>query len=359
MAAQTTPDQPLDPLTGKPIAFTGGIPPALPPQMATLTPYDPAKQFPGNKPGTVNSSLPPLTNQLPQDQYTVPDPRQPKTTDTNPLASPESLGPIAYSPQAAQSYMQGLLDQGVSPQEVADRTNKQFGLVPGQDGAALYYPGNNTIGMHEFYMAGVGGKWNAVQRGPEGPAAEAAPPALPTDIPGAGGYAVPSVQPRTDAPTASASDQLLQQLLQRARQGAHVDRFDPAVRAQADAYNAQQQQAERRGLAALAERAGPSANLSAETRAGNEQVGQATGQFEAQLIQQELTARRDEIQHALTSMQAYLSDQQKMELERQLAEMNNALQYASLGQSGSQFDRSLAERAYEFDTNYQNGILGS
>lgn len=159
--------------------------------------------------------------------------------------------------------------------------------------------------------------------------------------------------------TVTGSDDLMSILKQRATQGLNINKNDPIIRQQTDAYSAQQQQAERNALSAMAEKAGPSGNIGAETRAANEQVAQNTSAFTGQLMQNELQARRDEIQNALTQWQGLLTDEQKMDLERQLAEMDNALQYARLSEQKDEFGQSLAERGYEFDTNYQAGILGS
>ncbi len=90
-----------------------------------------------------------------------------------------TTGTESYTPAAAKAFMLAQLQGGKNASDVADLTNKKFGLVQGQDGAALYYPGNNTIGMHEFYLAGTGNGWNAVDR-PNGGAPEAAATTLKT-----------------------------------------------------------------------------------------------------------------------------------------------------------------------------------
>ena len=81
-----------------------------------------------------------------------------------------------------------------------------------------------------------------------------------------------------------------------------------------------------------------------------EKAGQAGGAFQAQLMQQELNSRRQEIQQALSGALGYLSDQQKMQLQAQLAQMDNALQYANLGQNAYQFDQN---------NQFRNSPLGS
>lgn len=154
-------------------------------------------------------------------------------------------------------------------------------------------------------------------------------------------------------------DDLYNTLLARSNQSLAVNPNDPTIRAQADPYAAATTKSTRNYLADLAEKAGPLANLTGETRLANENAGQAQGQFESQLIGNELTARRTEIQNALTQMGGMLSDQQKNALTAQLAQLDDAtkrygidkqtgLGYANLAQVGSQFDQSLAERLKEF-----------
>ena len=68
---------------------------------------------------------------------------------------------------------------------------------------------------------------------------------------------------------------------------------DPVVRAQVDAYSAQQERARRNYLSDLAEKAGGNpVNLSGEQRLTAEKMGHAVGQFEADVIAKEIEARR-------------------------------------------------------------------
>jgi hypothetical protein len=125
--------------------------------------------------------------------------------------------------------------------------------------------------------------------------------------------------------------QLYDELLSRATQGLKIDRNDPIIRDQADAYSANLERSKRNDLADLAERSGPLANLRGETRLANERMGQAAGAFEAQLMGRELTARRDEIAQALSSMQGLLTTEQQLALQRELGLLNNAIQQQQLG----------------------------
>jgi hypothetical protein len=135
--------------------------------------------------------------------------------------------------------------------------------------------------------------------------------------------------------------QLYDELLSRATQGLKIDRNDPIIRDQADAYSANLERSKRNDLADLAERSGPLANLRGETRLANERMGQAAGAFEAQLMGRELTARRDEIAQALSSMQGLLTTEQQLALQRELGLLNNAIQQQQLNNQLSMFNNQL------------------
>ncbi len=117
---------------------------------------------------------------------------------------------------------------------------------------------------------------------------------------------------------------------------------DPIIKAQTDAYNAQQQQAARQGETAAAERVGGSntANLGAEARSASEQVGQATSGFEAQAMQRELDARRQQLQQMLSQYGNQLTAEQQMQLQEELTQLG------------------IAQGANQFQTN-QNNVLNN
>lgn len=135
----------------------------------------------------------------------------------------------------------------------------------------------------------------------------------------------------------------LYNLLQgRAGQSLNIDPNDPIIKNQVNAYTANATRAYRNNINELAEQGGPNANLGAQERQGAEAVAQGAGGMQAQLMQSELTARRQEIQDALTQMGGMLSDEQKMQLQNQLAIMDNLLAQAGLSQGAYQFDQQLA-----------------
>lgn len=132
--------------------------------------------------------------------------------------------------------------------------------------------------------------------------------------------------PQVDPELKKRRDDLFNMLMGRAQQGLNVDRNSPQIRQQADAFSAQQDRTRRDFISDLAEGSSPYANLTGQERIAAEHAGQASGQFEASLISRELEAKRDEIAQALTAASGMLSDDQKIDLQKQLAVMNQALE---------------------------------
>lgn len=114
---------------------------------------------------------------------------------------------------------------------------------------------------------------------------------------------------------------------------------DPIIRSQVDAFGANNQRSQRNYLSQLAEQAsttgGGGANISAETRRAAEAGAQSTATFQGQLMSQELAARRQEVESALSGASGMLTAQQQLALTEELTQI------------------STAERAYEFDTTQQ------
>jgi hypothetical protein len=148
------------------------------------------------------------------------------------------------------------------------------------------------------------------------------------------------------APTTGTGDALVQQLMERARQGIAVDRTDPTIRAQVDPYAANVERSRRNYLGDLAERAGPYANLRGEERMSAERAGQASGLFEAEVIGREVSARRDEIAQALQMWGSLLTNDQRVALERELAMLNDRARTADRSTTQDQFLRELALREW-------------
>lgn len=153
---------------------------------------------------------------------------------------------------------------------------------------------------------------------------------------------LPSQMGAPAMPTAAPQDPAMagfyQQLMNRSGQSLAVDPNDPVVRNQVDSYAAQQTRQMRNNLAGVAEASGPNANISAETRSAAEKVAQNTSGFQAQVIQREIDARRQEIAQALTlqGSQLTLAEQSRLRAEDQ------ALQSRSLQLGAQMNDAQIA-----------------
>jgi hypothetical protein len=148
-------------------------------------------------------------------------------------------------------------------------------------------------------------------------------------------------------------DQLYNLLLGRAQQSLNVNAHDPIIAGQVNSYRADQTRDLRNTLAQLAERQGPNSNLNSEQRQGNEQVRQSAGNLQSQLVSNELTARRTEIQNALSQMGSMLSASQTLALQQQLGLIDAALRQQQITNQNNQFNSNLgfqvSDRAAYYD----------
>jgi hypothetical protein len=143
-------------------------------------------------------------------------------------------------------------------------------------------------------------------------------------------------------------------LMKRANTSLDVGANDPIIKAQTDAYGAQTQNAAKNYETAAAEKGGQSFNPDATARSMAEQGGQATGAFQAQLMGQELTARRGEIESALAQATQLGETQQAQLLQEELTKLQ-------LAQQQSQFGQTLGQNAYQFGQQnlFQNSPLST
>ncbi len=147
-------------------------------------------------------------------------------------------------------------------------------------------------------------------------------------------------------PMTGQSNDLFNNLMARSNQSLDIKPNDAIIQPQVNAFNAQQQQAARNAEAQMAESAGPNANTGAETRSAQEKIGQNTSAFQATLMGQEVTARRQEIQQALSGAEGLLTAEQQMRLQEEDQQLSRA-------QNQHQFDENLGQQAYQFDVNDQ------
>jgi hypothetical protein len=184
-------------------------------------------------------------------------------------------------------------------------------------------------------------------------------------------YSSPSEAWNAQPAQNTSQNQLYSLLMQRATQGTSVDRNDPNVRQQVDPLVAQSERASRNAIDDIAEKAGPLANLTGERRLAAERTGQAAGQLESEVIGREIDRRIQERQQALVLAEQYGTEQDRMKLQREIAQLQDqraaagqqlqASQFgASQSQAMDQFLRELAlrEAAQNNQFDYQWATLG-
>lgn len=221
-----------------------------------------------------------------------------------------------------------LASGGKTPGELANfiAANPEYGAtIGGSKGDKITVGGRTFDAVIAAGLGGTGASWSDITSGGGGGGTAAGGGWLGSGayVPGQGvpGQGTVFGEGQGFNPRINALDELL---MRRSTQDLTPDATDPIIKGQVEAFNAQQQQAQRNYLAGLAERGGPNTNIGAETRRSAEQVGQATGGFEAQLMQQELNARRNEIQQALSGRMGLLTTQQQMQLQEELAQLGLA-----------------------------------
>lgn len=256
---------------------------------------------------------------------------------TAPAAAPAPPPPAgSYDRNAFRDAWMGSGAQ--SPADLANFVSQHqsdFGAgvkVGGSKGDMLTLPDGTIIDA--VTAAGLGGKgaqWMGIpsQMGGGGSGAGA---------PGAGGGGVPS---------AAAQDPMVAELLARLKGRADQSltinaSTDPNIRQQADPFAANVERQRRQYLNQQAEALGPNANLTNEARLTAEQAGQQTGQFEAGLVGKEIQARRQEIQDALTQMGTLLTDQQRLSLQKELAQLDDATKRYGISTSASTAQAGLS-----------------
>jgi hypothetical protein len=138
---------------------------------------------------------------------------------------------------------------------------------------------------------------------------------------------------------------LWDQLMKRSNQGLAVNARDPIIANQVDSFAAQQMRGARNYIDQQAEAQGPLSNLSSERRLANSQAAQATGGLQAQLMGNELTARRGEIQNALSQMGSMLTQEQQLALQHELGLIDANLRQQGVTNQNNQFLDDLGLRA--------------
>lgn len=277
---------------------------------------------------------------------------QPSTSGpTTPPSSPS--GPAGIDPRLAALYQQHGMTPGGSGTGFADWQYWQnkagtagWDYILGRLGADLAGTGTDqptgTPGQGPWSRSGASGVASAGQ-GAGGMGA---------GFPG--GFSVP-MQSGALSRFGPQSSQLMDFLMKRGMgqmsdsslPSLQVSATDPIIKNQVDAYRAEQERGVRSSLSRAAEGSREGAIPGAQeatARSLGEKAGTATAGYEATLMNQELNARRQELQNALSGAMGFMTAQQQMALQDELRRIELALQE-------SQFGRNLAQRGLEFGAN--------
>jgi len=161
-------------------------------------------------------------------------------------------------------------------------------------------------------------------------------------------YATPTQQWNQQPAMQPQSDQLFKLLMERAQQGTAVDRNSANVRSQVDPVVAQQERASRNYIDDLAEKAGPLANIQGEKRLAAERGGQAAGALESEVIGRENDRLLQEKMQALQLGAQFMSEQERNQLQREIAYLQDAAHTADRSQNQGQFSASQAQGNDQF-----------
>lgn len=198
------------------------------------------------------------------------------------------------------------------------------------------------------------------------PAAGAAPTAGGGDAPiaaqaqNASTYSqTPGAKPTGPTANAGTQDVARNSYLAMATQSRVPSANDPSIRVPADAFAAQQERARRNAVADSAEAQGPYATGAQRgvERMATERAGQASGSFEAELVQREMTARRAEILQALQGLSGFISEDQRLALQKELAGLSASLESRRLDQSGQQFSDQFGYNIARDEASMNNDII--
>lgn len=196
---------------------------------------------------------------------------------------------------------------------------------------------------------------------PSTPPAPTPPPPAPTQAPMQQQQAQSSSSSSTSNEWSPRANSLWDVLWGRSQQTLTPNAKDPVIAGQVGAFGATQERGARNYINEMAERMGPTANIQGERRMASENAAQATGGLQAQLMQNELNARRAEIQAALGQMGGMLSDQERRALEDKLGSGQLALQgelgRGNLAINQGQLGLQAADRANYWDA-VRSGLFG-
>lgn len=131
-------------------------------------------------------------------------------------------------------------------------------------------------------------------------------------------------------------NEMYDMLMSRAQQGLNVNPNDPAIKGQVDAYRGEQERMRRNLQSDYAE--GGKSLSDTQKRMSHEAVGHNVGSLQAQLVANERQARRDEIAQALSLNSQFLTDGEKLALQRELGMLDNEIKRNAVNLQSKELD---------------------
>jgi len=230
-------------------------------------------------------------------------------------------------------------------------------LAPGDGGLDSTLNPDGTVGARRSVISG--GQANRSPNGDDtnqNPLPTPTPTPTPTPAPaGLGGvsaapaYQIPSGISFQQDPQWSA---LVNQLVSRATQSLNIDPLtDPIIRPQVDNYGATQTRMANKAIDQQAESGSPYSTGSLQTarNQANEQAGFNTANLQSSLMTNELTARRNDIQNAMSTEGQMLTASQQLQLQQELGLIDENLKQQGINSGNDQFLATLG-----LNTNNQN-----
>jgi hypothetical protein len=160
---------------------------------------------------------------------------------------------------------------------------------------------------------------------------------------GATTSATPGAPPTTNTTNQGVQDTVRNTYLEQATQSPIPKATDPTIAAQVDPYRAEIERQKNDYINQQAESAGPYATgaLRGQERAASEHAGQAVASFAGQAVGNELVARRQEIQQALSGLTGLLDADQTRALQQKLADIDAQLKTLGISTGATTAENQL------------------
>lgn len=244
--------------------------------------------------------------------------------------------------QGSQASVDDWVNRVVNKSQLksTNETNSTY-QANGQGGVTVGPTGNVNTPSNPYPVSGVSSSMNNSSAGGS-----------------SGGSSAPSSAPTQNSAfqnqlQANATS-LYNTLLDRSKQSLSVGANDPIIKGQVDAYRAENDRDSRNAQTQWAESSGPYANPQGQERMLAEKSAQATSGLQASLMGNELTARRNDIQNALTQMGGLLTSEQQTALQQQLGLINANLAQQGIGLQQQQINSGNDQFAATYGLNSAN-----